>query len=140
MLTLGDNSWRQLNLSASTRYLTPDFQVTATPIADPNPRSRTYSGLVAGGNRVFYFGGGHNSYPGNDVEVFDPVTLRWEQSYIPEVCPRVATEPCYNLYGGAGTQVTTPLGRPYTEHTYQMYAYDPRVPHRRGWQLASLRL
>src|SRR5438477_5033159 len=69
--TLSDNSWRQLNLAVSTRYLTPNFVVTPTPIADPNPQSRTFSGLVAGGNRILYFGGGHRSYPGNDVEVFD---------------------------------------------------------------------
>ena len=124
--TLSDNSWRQLNLAASTRYVTPNFLVGATPIADPNPQSRAFSGLVAGGNRVFFFGGGHNSYPGNDVEVFDPAAMRWDQSYKPEVCPFGVPSPCSGIYGGAGTVVTTPLGRPYTEHTYQMYAYDPR--------------
>ena len=124
--TLSDNSWRQLNLAASTRYLTPNFVVMPTPMPDPNPQSRTYSGLVAGGNRVFYFGGGHASYPGNDVEVFDPAAMRWEQSYKPEVCPYVPTAPCYDIYNGWGTTVTTPLGRPYVEHTYQDYAYDPR--------------
>ena len=124
--TLSDNSWRKLDLAASTRYVTPNFVVGATPIADPNPRSRTWSGLVAGGNRVFYFGGGHNSYPGNDVEVFDPVSFRWDQSYKPEVCPYAVISPCSVIYNGPGTSVTTPLGRPYTEHTYQIYAYDPR--------------
>lgn len=122
---LADNTWRRLTLAPSTRYLTPGYRVSPAPVDDPNPRTRAFCGLVAGPDRVFYFGGAHASYPGNDVETFDPAALRWEQSYEPEVCPHVQSAPCYDVYNGWGTMITTPLGRPYAEHTYQVYGYDP---------------
>lgn len=127
LLNLPDHTWRQLDVVPSARYLAPGYVVTPTPVADPNPRTRAYSGLVAGSNRIFYFGGGHLSYPGNDVEVFDPRSLRWDQAYQPEVCPYTpaAPPPCYDIYNGWGTMVLTPLGRPYVEHAYQVYGYDP---------------
>lgn len=128
VIILADNTWQQVVLAASSRYTAaaPTYTVSPNPVATSDPMVRFYAGVLAGNEQLYYFGGGHSGYPGNDVEVLDTTTMTWEQSYKPEVCPYGIPSSCSGIYSGAGTTAVTPLGRPYTEHTFQIYAHDPR--------------
>jgi hypothetical protein len=66
LATIPDNTWVKLN---------------------PNrePAGRSYSGIHYGNGKIFYFGGGHGSYAGNDVEIYDIATNTWTQQYTPEL-------------------------------------------------------
>ncbi|MFW5910738.1 MAG: hypothetical protein ACOCUJ_02765, partial [Thiohalospira sp.] len=43
------------------------------------PEFRPYSGVTAGDGRIFYWGGGHKSYDGNDIDAYEIVEDRWDQ-------------------------------------------------------------
>ncbi|MFP4616280.1 MAG: hypothetical protein ACLFRB_10440 [Thiohalorhabdus sp.] len=47
--------------------------------AELEPEYRPYSGVEAGDGRVFYWGGGHKSYDGNDIDAYEIVENRWDQ-------------------------------------------------------------
>jgi hypothetical protein len=65
LVALPDNSW--LNLQPKgTAY------------------ARMYSGCCAGGGHVWYFGGAHRAYKGNDVQLYDPRANEWIQATEPE--------------------------------------------------------
>ncbi len=121
---LAENSWGQLIPNPSQRYIPRNYTPSDVLEPQPNPVGRSYSGIAVGDGRVYYFGGGHGSYPGNDVELYDIANNVWIQQYKPEVCDPNDTS-CNSIYAGWGTNSLTPLGRPYTEHTYQQHAYDP---------------
>ena len=123
-LDLNNNEWRRLNPKTSNRYVPTDFTPTNTLTARPNPVGRSYSGIHYGDGKIFYFGGGHGSYSGNDVEIYDIGANIWQQSYKPEVCD-VNDSKCKGIYGGTGTDALTPLGRPYVEHTFQKLVWNP---------------
>src|SRR5262245_1300254 len=87
---LADNEWRLLTPNPSQRYA--DIGDQAWPnipdlTDEPNPTSRCYGGMHYGDGKIFYFGGGHGCYAGNDVETYDIANNIWRQSYRPEVCP-----------------------------------------------------
>jgi len=75
---------------------------------------------------VFNFGGGHATHPGNDVDLYHVEANQWAEQYPPETPPNGSPEA--RIISGAGSAVAsiTPLGRPYTQHTYQQSAYDAR--------------
>lgn len=122
--TLSDNEWQMVPLGTSQRYV-PRQRHPATVLEDrPDPVSREYSGIHYGNGKLFYFGGGHDGYPGNDVETFDIAQRIWIQSYNPEVCdPNDAS--CKMVYDGGWASGVTPQGRPYTEHTLNKLAWNP---------------
>ncbi len=124
LIDLAENSWVQLIPNPSQRYIPRNYTPSDVLEPQPNPVGRSYSGIAVGDGRVYYFGGGHASYPGNDVELYDIANNVWIQQYQPEVCDLNDTS-CNGIYSGWGTESITPLGRPYTEHTYQQHAYDP---------------
>ena len=82
LLALADSSW--LNLKAAGMA-----------------KARMYSGACFGGGCLWYFGGAHRSYPGNDVELFDPRSNRWIQATEPETPPRGSRE--WKALVGGGT-------------------------------------
>jgi hypothetical protein len=89
------------------------------------PLSRTFSGCCFGGGRLWYFGGGHYSWKGNDVELYDPRVNRWTRATEPE-WPREGTAAWKSLTSlSDGTSELSPSGRPYTEHTFQQVCWDP---------------
>lgn len=86
--------------------------------------TRTYTGLVAGGSRIFYFGGGHSSHPGNDVDLYHIGSNQWEVQNVPE-CPANGSPEAIGICGSGGTvSKLTPMGRPYTQHAYRQCTYD----------------
>jgi hypothetical protein len=50
------------------------------------PAFREYTSPAFGDGKIFYFGGGHSGYFGNDVEIYDPAANAWRQCYR-AVCP-----------------------------------------------------
>jgi hypothetical protein len=89
------------------------------------PWARTYSGACFGGGRLWYFGGAHRSYPGNDVHLYDPRTNEWTQATEAEK-PEPGSKEWKSLTGGGGgMRRLTPKGRPFVEHTYQQVCWLP---------------
>jgi len=87
--------------------------------------ARMYSGCCAGGRYLWYFGGAHRGYKGNDVQLFDPRACRWIQATEPE-WPEVGSDDWRKMTSGGGTTTRlSPTGRPYTEHTYQQVCWQP---------------
>jgi hypothetical protein len=106
LLAMADNSW--LNLK-------PRGMAYA----------RMYSGCCAGGGFLWYFGGAHRAYKGNDVQLYDPRANAWIQATEPE-WPKVGSEDWRRMISGGGhTTQLSPTGRPYTEHTYQQVCWWP---------------
>jgi hypothetical protein len=88
-----------------------------------------------GGGWLFYFGGGHGSHPGNDVELYDVGANTWTQATEMEDwreyknwthAPKEQLASAANIGGGSNAMgVTSPKGRPLVLHTYQMQAWVP---------------
>jgi hypothetical protein len=99
-----------------------------------NPVARSYSGICHGEGLIYYFGGGHGSYPCNDVELYDVATNTWTQATEPEDWRQADSwthltpeerKHVRNIGGGSGVALLSPKGRPLTRHTYQMQCYFP---------------
>ena len=87
--------------------------------------ARMYSGCCAGGGYVWYFGGAHRAYRGNDVQLYSADLNRWIQATEPE-WPEVGSRDWKTMVSGGGaTSQLSPAGRPYTEHTYQQVSWQP---------------
>ncbi len=88
-------------------------------------KARMYSGCAFGGGYLWYFGGAHRGYKGNDVQLYDPTTNVWIQATEPE-WPEIGSEDWKLMTGGGGTtKHLSPTGRPFTEHTYQQVCWQP---------------
>lgn len=89
------------------------------------PAFRVYSSPILGRGVIYYMGGGHGGYAGNEVDVYDIATNTWRQEYKPNVAP-----PGDSIYGGGGSGSSwvdpmTGLNRPYTIHGWGRQSYDP---------------
>jgi len=118
LLSLPDQQWTRLRPNPSRRYIPRNFQRSESVEDDPNPQGRDYSGIHYGNGKLFYFGGGHGGYMGNDVDVYDIGRNVWTQSYKPEVAPENSPDTSW-------TRRLAPERRPWVEHTYQGGCYDP---------------
>jgi hypothetical protein len=106
LLALPDNAWRKLDVKGTAK-------------------ARMYSGACFGGGRLWYFGGAHRGYKGNDVELFDPRALAWTQATEAE-WPAVGSADWKSMTSGGGTtRSLSTTGRPFTEHTYQQVCWQP---------------
>ncbi|MBM4041824.1 MAG: hypothetical protein FJ290_25280 [Planctomycetes bacterium] len=101
---------------------------------DRNPIARSYSGICYGAGLIYYFGGGHGSHPGNDVELYDVAANTWTQATEPEDWRQADSwthltpeerKHVRNIGGGSGVALLSPKGRPLTRHTYQMQRWFP---------------
>jgi hypothetical protein len=127
---LSDNTWRYLDPVPSLRYMPAFKNPAATEALTPadrkltrEPRFREYSSPVYGDGKIFYFGGGHGGYPGNDMEIYDIAANAWTQSYKPQVA--AADDPVYGSGGSENVYVDPATGewRPYTIHGYGRTSY-----------------
>ncbi|MCG3180156.1 MAG: hypothetical protein BIFFINMI_02513 [Phycisphaerae bacterium] len=82
--------------------------------------SKTWSGAIMDTNagRVIYTGGGHSGYSGNDWAIYDVAINRWSQAYPPSFPP-------YIEGGNASPWGYAYHCRPWSQHTYLWYGYDP---------------
>lgn len=112
LLDMPDDSWRNLE-----------------PQGQEQVEARMYSGACFGGGKLLYFGGAHRSYPGNDVDLYDPVANVWKQVTEAEMPERDSDLWRSLTGGGGGSRELTPKGRPYIEHTYQQVCWNPDREH-----------
>jgi hypothetical protein len=84
-----------------------------------------YSGCCAGGGYLWYFGGAHRAYKGNDVQLFDSGANEWIQATEPEWPEKGSPDWKAMTSGGGTTTKLSPKGRPFTEHTYQQVCWQP---------------
>jgi len=123
------NTWVRLETVPTSRFIPKRFVDCSEVAVRSHPVARRAAALIPGGGTFVYFGGGGQSHPGNDIELFDIAANTWVQQYDPECLPSCCTNgPCTHacyVAEGVGTTDITPLGRPYTEHTYQLIAYNP---------------
>jgi hypothetical protein len=84
--------------------------------------SRAYCGTAFGGGQLWYFGGAHRSYMGNDVDLYNPVKNQWRRSEI-EWPEKEDVQLIASVR--APRKPVTPKGRPWTAHTYQQACYIP---------------
>jgi hypothetical protein len=107
LLSMPDNTWLKLKPAGMAK-------------------ARMYSGACYGGGFLWYFGGAHRSYPGNDVELYNPSSNMWIQATEAEM-PERGSPNWKALTGGGGTTMNlSPKGHPYTEHTYQQVCWQPK--------------
>lgn len=126
---LPPNTWVQLSTVPARRFIPKGFTDCTQAGVLSHPVGRRASSIVYGGG-IFYWGGAGQSYPANDVELFDIASNTWTQQYQPDCLPACCTadQTCDNaclVMGGAGTTELTPLGRPYVEHAVQLVTYNP---------------
>ncbi len=106
LTAVGDNAWLQLKPKRMAF-------------------TRMYSGCSMGDGLLWYFGGAHRGYKGNDVQLFDVAKGDWIQATPPE-WPKVGSKDWKTMVSGGGrTSALSPTGRPYTEHTYQQACWQP---------------
>jgi hypothetical protein len=123
---LDNNEWVELTPQDSQRYYPQGYSCPGNLVTSANPVGRAFSGMSYGEGRLFLFGGGHGSHPGNDVEIYDITANKWFQQYTPECCNDVPNgDACQAINGGSGSPILSPEGRPLVEHTYQYMAWDP---------------
>jgi len=101
-----------------------------------NPEGRSFSGVCWGHGLIFYFGGGHASYVGNDVELYDVAANTWTQATEVEDwreadkwthlddTDKKKVKP---IGGGCSPApfALSPKGRPLVYHTYQQHVWFP---------------
>src|SRR5512139_3846291 len=51
-----------------------------------SPVGRSFTGTAMGGGKIFYFGGGHASYPANDVALYNVAANRWDVDAVQPQC------------------------------------------------------
>ena len=106
LTAMGDNTWLRLEPKGMAK-------------------ARTYSGACMGDGLLWYFGGAHRGYKGNDVQLYDPRANEWKQATEAE-WPKVGSDDWKSMVSGGGTtRSLSPKGRPYTEHTYQQVCWQP---------------
>lgn len=125
------NTWVKLEPIAQERFIAMNFTDCTQTGALSNPVGRRGSSVVGCAKGILYFGGGGQSYPGNDVELFNIAANQWQQQYQPECLPAccmpmdLSCDPACFVEGGVGTTEITPLGRPYVEKAFQLIVYNP---------------
>lgn len=84
------NTWIQLSPTPTTQWLpVTSYDCQGTQVRN-SPAGRAYSGSAMGGGQIFYWGGGHASYPGNDVILYDVGSNQW----IPDPTQPQCLAPC----------------------------------------------
>ncbi len=93
MASAADNVWQELSPTPHTRWNPASFYDCTRTINIGNPIGRSFSGTVIGNGQIFFWGGGHSGYPGNDVELYDTAANAW----IPDsVQPQCVAPICIN--------------------------------------------
>jgi hypothetical protein len=123
-------TWEAVPINAHPRVVPVFKDVAHTDAAVPRTRAwvpkRAYSHAVMGRDGLLYYhGGAHGNYPGNEVDVFDTRTLTWRTPDRPRVPP-----PGDSMYASGGTlsvwrDATTGEWQPYSIHGYGRQSWLP---------------
>jgi len=85
------NTWQQCSPTLTNRWVPSSYTDCRPTATTGNPQGRSFSGSAYGqdpqGNgHIFYWGGGHNSYPGNDVDLYDIANNQWVPDPVQPQC------------------------------------------------------
>lgn len=105
------------------------INVSPNPVSATGTIFRSFSGMAAGAGRVWSIGGGHLGHPGNDVDILNLNTMRWNlpfQAELPD--PYIAGVP-NSIWrgirgGGIATGGFSPTVRPWVHHAYRLMCVD----------------
>ena len=133
-LAAGEPAPAPKKLNPDLVALPPNTWVKIKP--NRNPEGRSFSGVCWGNGLIYYFGGGHHSYVGNDVELYDVAANTWTQATECEDWREHAKwtylteqqQKDINAIGGGSNAplgILSPKGRPLTYHSYQQHAWFP---------------
>ncbi|MFA9462360.1 hypothetical protein [Thiohalorhabdus methylotrophus] len=99
------------------------------------PEYRPYSGVVAGNGRAYFWGGGHFTHGGNDIDAYDIAGDEWVQLTEEENWNNVDSWDHLtdeekqaiksSQSGGWDVDILTPRGRPLPKHSYSQMAWWP---------------
>lgn len=79
------NVWTQLSPVLTSRRFPHNFVDCSQVISSRNPVGRADGNSVNGpSGTIAYWGGGHASHPGNDMELYNTATNTWTEQYVPE--------------------------------------------------------
>lgn len=95
------NTWIQLSPAPSTHWVPTSLYDCTQSQVTANPQGRAFSGSDYGNGKIFYWGGGHNAYPGNDMEVYDIATNQWTGDSVMPQCWAPCCAAAYSC--GAGS-------------------------------------
>ncbi|MFA9460981.1 hypothetical protein [Thiohalorhabdus methylotrophus] len=123
--------------AAALAEIPPDTWVKRDPEGagkeENEPDYRPYSGVAAGAGYVFYWGGGHKTHGGNDVDAYLPEEDRWVQLTEEEnwenagswshLTPEEKKKLEKARGGGWHVDYLSPRGRPLTAHSYTQVAW-----------------
>jgi hypothetical protein len=123
---LGDNAWHYMDPKPSQRWVLQERNERSPvkEITSKEPAFREYTSPAYGDGKIFYFGGGHSGYFGNDMEVYDPLANVWRQMYRPH-CPPPDDSTYYS--GGSERSYVDPktgAKEPYVLHGYARTGFD----------------
>ncbi len=103
----------------------PAMTDSATALMTTEVPWREFSRPVIFDGGIYYFGGGHSGYSGNDIMRFDTVSSTWRQFYRPHVPPRDDS----TYYSGGSQRVyidpLTGAWEPFVVHNYVRSTYMP---------------
>lgn len=99
-------------------------------VEGPRAVITNWTGAAFDGRRLFFTGGGHNSYAGNEIYEFDLRTLAWRRVYDPAP---ILDDPAKWLNPG----VPTPEWGPPAAHTYDGIIWSPKTKSLFSWALAQ---
>jgi hypothetical protein len=90
--------------------------------------ARSYSGICYDSDRgsIYYFGGAHGSYLGNDVDEFNVADNNWREHYPAEFVNSCCNAGLCGTCSGGGDDGISPTGKPATAHTYTAYTYSSK--------------
>lgn len=94
------NVWQQLSPTPTAHWVPATLFDCTNSVSSPNPQGRSFSGSNYGNGQIYYWGGGHNSYPGNDMEVYDIATNRWLPDTVQPQCWAPCCAAAYSCGGG----------------------------------------
>ncbi|HKJ88412.1 MAG TPA: hypothetical protein VKA48_07875, partial [Gammaproteobacteria bacterium] len=115
----------------------PDTWVRMHPAgagkAQDEPDYRPYCGVVAGGGYIFYWGGGHMTHGGNDIDAYIPADNKWVQLTQEEnwknadswdnLTKKQKEKLDKARHGGWNVPYLSPRGRPLTAHSYSQMTW-----------------
>jgi Kelch motif len=112
------NTWQVLSPTPSILWEPSSFTDCTRTVTLANPPGRAYTGSVIGDGRIYYFGGAHHSYPGNDMVIYDIATNRWvddpqQPQCMHPVCPDPSGGPGPADYDNYPSLCTPPAGGQY---------------------------
>ncbi len=95
-----DNTWEQLHPTPAPQWaviMNGNTQDCRRQVIQENPTGRTFTTAhINNSGKIFYAGGSHFSYQGNDVAIYDIAQNIWRLDPRLPLCPNVLCDTCWD--------------------------------------------